>query len=192
MLISALTRILKKTLIIGSRLAPPALGPFWILASSSPPSPVGPPPPGSLVPPTLPWSVIVPPSPQDSTPLAAPRRSVPLAALGSSLQLHLSPLSLQLHPGSLPPPQSPEPWTLPWPSGYLVSPRLIWLSIDALGSTSTCSTVSRPPGVVSPSSIMAPPSIGSAMGCHHDCSLGLVWFLLLRVPSLSTLAPSSI
>ncbi|KAI2644851.1 Zinc metalloprotease ZmpB [Labeo rohita] len=41
----------------------------------------------------------------------------------------------------------------------------LWLSVSASGSTSTCSAaVGRPPGVVSPSSTMAPPSVGSTVG----------------------------
>ncbi|KAI2653768.1 hypothetical protein H4Q32_014108 [Labeo rohita] len=67
------------------------------------------------------------------------------------------------------------------------------LSVSASGSTSTCSAaVSRPPGVVSPSSTMAPPSVGSTVGYHNGCSLGLTWLLLLRVPSVSFLAPPSV
>ncbi|KAL0168397.1 hypothetical protein M9458_036619, partial [Cirrhinus mrigala] len=70
-----------------------------------------------------------------------------------------------------------------------------WLSVSvsASGSTSTCSaTVGRPPGVVSLSSTMTPPSIGSAVGYHHGCGLGLAWLLLLRVPSVFSLAPPSV
>ncbi|KAI2657357.1 DNA-directed RNA polymerase II subunit RPB1 [Labeo rohita] len=51
-----------------------------------------------------------------------------------------------------------------------------WLSVYASGSTSTCSaTIGRPPGVVSPSSTMAPPSIGSALD-----------------PSVSSMVPPSV
>ncbi|KAI2659255.1 Tetratricopeptide repeat protein 37 [Labeo rohita] len=57
--------------------------------------------------------------------------------------LRLGPLDPRLHPGLL-------------------------LSVSTSGSTSTCS-VGWPPGVVSPSSTMAPPSIGSTVGRHHDC-----------------------
>ncbi|KAL1279043.1 hypothetical protein QQF64_025716 [Cirrhinus molitorella] len=47
------------------------------------------------------------------------------------------------------------------------------LSVSASGSTSTCSaTVGRPHGVVSPSSTMAPPSVGSAVGHRHGWDLG--------------------
>ncbi|KAI2651799.1 Tetratricopeptide repeat protein 17 [Labeo rohita] len=54
------------------------------------------------------------------------------------------------------------------------------LSISAsgstTGSTTTCSTtVSRPSRVVSPSSTMALPSIGSTVGHHHGCVLGPAW-----------------
>ncbi|KAL0192002.1 hypothetical protein M9458_010298, partial [Cirrhinus mrigala] len=66
----------------------------------------------------------------------------------------------------------------------------LWLSVSASGSTSTCSAaVGRPPGVVSPSSTMAPPSVGSTVGLHHGCGLGLYRLLLLRVPPVSSLAP---
>ncbi|KAI2656014.1 Intersectin-1 [Labeo rohita] len=65
------------------------------------------------------------------------------------------------------------------------------LSVSTSGSTSTCSAaVGQPPGVVSPSSTMAPLSVGFAVGRHHGCGLGLAW--LLWVPSVSTLAPPSI
>ncbi|KAI2649347.1 Obscurin [Labeo rohita] len=141
----------------------------------APPLPVGPPaPPGSLVPPALPWSVINPPSPQDFTPPAAPRRSIPPALSGSSLlQLRLSPLSLQLNCG---PPDL----------------RLCCLSIGLLlgPPDPLCHPDSRPPGVVSPSSTMASPSVGSAVGRHYGCSLYLTWLLLLRVPSGSSLPPA--
>ncbi|KAL0203392.1 hypothetical protein M9458_001410, partial [Cirrhinus mrigala] len=67
------------------------------------------------------------------------------------------------------------------------------LAVSTLGSTSTCSTaVCRPPGVSSPSSAMAPPSVGPAVGYHNGCGLGLTWLLLLRVPSVSSLAPPSV
>ncbi|KTF81651.1 hypothetical protein cypCar_00038985 [Cyprinus carpio] len=60
-------------------------------------------------------------------------------------------------------------------------------SISASGSSSTCSAaISRTPGVVSPSSTIAPPSIGSTLGCYHGCGLGLTWLLLLlRFPRSS-------
>ncbi len=48
------------------------------------------------------------------------------------------------------------------------------LSVTASGSTTTCSAaVGRPHGVGGHSSIMAPPSVGSSMGHHRDCGLGL-------------------
>ncbi|KAI2655843.1 Chromatin-remodeling ATPase INO80 [Labeo rohita] len=65
------------------------------------------------------------------------------------------------------------------------------LSVSASGSTSTCSAaVGQTPGVISPSSTMAPPSVGSAVDRHHGCGLDLTWLLLHWVPSFSTLAPS--
>ncbi|KAI2653852.1 Chromatin-remodeling ATPase INO80 [Labeo rohita] len=158
------------------------VAPPWLPAPSSPLSPVGPPaPPGSLIPPALPWSVVVPPSPQDSTPLAAPRRSVPPAPLGSSLP----PAPPQSSVGPTPlrtfgfPSRLPEPWDHR-------------LSVFASGSTSTSTSIGRPPGVVSPFSTMAPLSVGSAVDYHHGCGLGLAWLLLLRVPSVSSLAPPSV
>ncbi|KAI2645723.1 Nucleolar protein 9 [Labeo rohita] len=123
--------------------------------------------------------------------LIAPSHQLRWAPL--SLQLHLSPLSLQLRRG---PPEHrlrlgrqslglrlgpPDPLCRPGSS------------VSASGSTSTCSaSVSRPPGVVSPSSTMAPPSVSSTMGYHNGCGLGLTWLLLLRVPSVSSLAPPSV
>ncbi|KAL1249399.1 hypothetical protein QQF64_020404 [Cirrhinus molitorella] len=66
------------------------------------------------------------------------------------------------------------------------------LSVSTSGSTSTCSaTVGRPHGVVSPSSTMAPPSVGSAVGHRHGWDLGSSWFLLLQLPSVFSLAPPS-
>ncbi|KAI2656688.1 ATP-dependent helicase brm [Labeo rohita] len=45
------------------------------------------------------------------------------------------------------------------------------LSVSTSGSTTTCSASVGPPhGVVSPSSTMAPPSIGSTVGLHHGSS----------------------
>ncbi|KAL1259861.1 hypothetical protein QQF64_010438 [Cirrhinus molitorella] len=66
------------------------------------------------------------------------------------------------------------------------------LSVSASGSTTTCSAaVGRPPGVVSPSSTMAPPSVGSTVGRHLGCGLGLTWLLLLQLPPVFSLAPPS-
>ncbi len=58
-------------------------------------------------------------------------------------------------------------------------------------STTTCSSAfGWPPGVVSPSSTMAPPSVGSTVGHRHDRGLGPTWLLLLlQFPSVVTLAP---
>lgn len=65
------------------------------------------------------------------------------------------------------------------------------LSISAPGSSPTCS-VGRPPGVIRPSSAMAPPSISSTMGCIHGCGLSPAWILLLQVPAVFVLAPPSV
>ncbi|KAL0165956.1 hypothetical protein M9458_037800, partial [Cirrhinus mrigala] len=55
------------------------------------------------------------------------------------------------------------------------------LSVSASGSTSACSAAAGlPPGVVSPSSTMDPPSVGFTVGYHHGCGLGLTCLLLLR------------
>ncbi|KAL1268666.1 hypothetical protein QQF64_034029 [Cirrhinus molitorella] len=74
--------------------------------------------------------------------------------------------------------------------------RILGVALDhrlsASGSTSTCSaTVGQPHGVVSPSSTMAPPSIGSAVGYRHSWDLGSPWLLLLQVPPVFSLAPPS-
>ncbi len=67
------------------------------------------------------------------------------------------------------------------------------LSFSTSGSSSTCSAaIGRPPGVVSPSSTTAPPSVGSTVGRHHACGLGPAWLLLLQVPPVLSLAPPSI
>ncbi|KAI2646012.1 Obscurin [Labeo rohita] len=67
------------------------------------------------------------------------------------------------------------------------------LAVSASGSTTACSaSVGRPHGVVSLSSTMAPPSIGSIVGFHHGCGLGLTWLLLLQPPPVTSLAPPSV
>ncbi|KAI2645558.1 Opioid growth factor receptor [Labeo rohita] len=66
------------------------------------------------------------------------------------------------------------------------------LSVSASGSSASGSaSVGRPPRVVSLSSTMAPPSVGSTVGRHHGCGLGLLLLLLLRVPPVPSLAPST-
>ncbi|KAI2656509.1 Accumulation-associated protein [Labeo rohita] len=170
-------------------------------APSSPSSPIGPPaPPGSLVFPAPPWSVVGPSSPQDSVPTAAPRHSVPPALWTSFLPLAQPPSSVAPAPprtfGSPPTPRSPEPRAPPWPSGSSVSP---WI----FGSPSPLGLLRQllrqrlrlrrsPPGVVSLFSTMAPPSVGSTVGRHDGCGLGLAWLLLLRVPPEFSLAPPSV
>ncbi len=63
-----------------------------------------------------------------------------------------------------------------------------WLSVSASGSSTTCSAaVGRPPGVGGHPSSMAPLSIGSTMGHHHDCGQGPAVLLLLWVPPGSSL-----
>ncbi len=105
----------------------------------------------------------------------------------SSLRLCQAPPSLRLHLG----PQSLHCSALAlWILGVALAHRL---SVSASGSTTTCSAaVGRTPGVVSPSSTMTSPSVGSTVGHHHGCGLGPAWLLLLQVPSISSLAPPSI
>ncbi|KTG28004.1 hypothetical protein cypCar_00002736 [Cyprinus carpio] len=90
------------------------------------------------------------------------------------LQLHLGPLSLRLH-GGLPDPRL----CLGRPSHLL-----------CLGPALVC----RPPGVISPSSTMASPSIGSTVGHIHGCDLGPVWLFLrqLQDSPVSVLDPPSV
>ncbi|KAL1279536.1 hypothetical protein QQF64_026209 [Cirrhinus molitorella] len=170
---------------------------LWHLAPSSPSSTIDPlAPPGSLVPTAPLWSVVTLPSPLDSTPPAAPRRSVPPARLDSSFppaqpRSSITPATLRLS-GSLSPPRSQVPPVPPWPFQILCVALDHRLSVSASGSTSTCSaTVGQPHGVVSPSSTMAPPSVGSAVGHRHGWDLGSPWLLLLQLPPVFSLAPPS-
>ncbi len=134
----------------------------WLLAPSSPPWPGSPlAPPGSLRLRLGLASIIR----CLGTPLLRLRlvpSSLRLRQAPSSPQLLLSPLSLRLHRG-------------------LSDPRLCG---GALGSFAT---VGRPPGVVSPSSSMAPPSVGSTVGRRHGCGLGPTWHRMLQVPPGSSL-----
>ncbi|KAI2643082.1 Levansucrase [Labeo rohita] len=92
-----------------------------------------------------------------------------------------SPVGPPAPPGSL---VFPAP---PWSVGVALDLRL---SVSASGSSASGpASVGWPPGVVSPSSTMAPPSVGSTVGHHHGCGLGLPLLLLLRVPPVSSLAP---
>ncbi|KAL0198166.1 hypothetical protein M9458_006706, partial [Cirrhinus mrigala] len=85
----------------------------------------------------------------DSTPLAAPRPSVSLASSGSSIP-------------SAPPSSSVLTSTSAlW---ILLVTLTHWLSVFASVFSATCSDAfGRPPGVISPSSSMAPLSVGSSM-----------------------------
>ncbi|KAI2664127.1 A disintegrin and metalloproteinase with thrombospondin motifs 20 [Labeo rohita] len=139
----------------------------WLLAPSSPPSPIGPPAPlGSLFPPAPPWSVVIHHRLRASLlwlRLVTPSHRLRWAS--PSLQLHFSPLSLR--------PLALRILCVAWTRR---------LSVSASGSTSTCSAaVGRPPEVVSPSSTMAPPSVAFTVGRHHGCGIGLAWLLQLRV-----------
>ncbi len=169
--------------------------PPWLLAPSSPPWPVSPPaPPGSLVPLAPPWSVFDHLPPRASTPPATPRPSDSVRLLlpsGSTLVLCLS--------GSTAAFRIPASGSVAWAICSALALRILpialahRLSVSTSGSTSTCSaTVGRPPGVVSPSSTISPPSVGSTVGRHHGCGLGPAWFLLLQVPHVLSLAPPSV
>ncbi|KAL1278541.1 hypothetical protein QQF64_025214 [Cirrhinus molitorella] len=168
--------------------------PPWLLAPSSPPWPISPPaPPGSLVPPAPPWSVVDHPPLWDSAPPAAPRPSIPSALSGSSFppappQSSVAPApprpsgSPSLH-------RSPVPSVPPWPSGSSPSPWPIGSPSPprAPPPPAPPPSVGRPPGVGGHSSTMAPPSVGSTMGRHLGCGLGLSWLLLLQIPRVSSL-----
>ncbi|KAI2645615.1 Sal-like protein 3 [Labeo rohita] len=159
--------------------APPRLS-----APSSPSSPIGPPaPPGSLVFPAPPWTLFLRLSlslrPTGSVDLLPPSGTAfILCRSGSAADLWISAYA-----------------SVARASGSALALRNLGvaldlrLSVSASGSSASCSaSVGRPPGVVSPSSTMAPPSIGSTVG-HHGCGLGLPLLLLLRVPPVSSLAP---
>ncbi|KAL0168647.1 hypothetical protein M9458_036869, partial [Cirrhinus mrigala] len=81
----------------------------------------------------------------------------------------------------------------PAPPGSLVTPALPWSVVvppsplDSTPPAAPCHSI--PPA---PFLHMALPSVGSTVGRHHSCGLGLAWLLLLRVPSVSTLALPSI
>ncbi len=131
--------------------------PPWLLAPSSPPWPVSPPaPPGSLVPPAPPWSVVDHLPLRDSIPPAAPRPSGSvrlLLSFGSTVAFQI-PASASVAGAIC--------------SALALQILLVALahrfSISASGSTSTCSAaVGQYPGVISPSSTMAPPSIVSTL-----------------------------
>ncbi len=168
--------------------------PPWLLAPSSLPWPICPLASlGSLIPPAPPWSVVDHPAPRYSTPPAAPRPSGSIRLLhpfGSSSVLCRSGSTVAI-------------WITVSASvasticSALV-PRILpvalahRLSVSASGSSTTCSAaVGRPPGVISPSSTMAPPSIGSTVGRHYGCGLGPTWHRLLQAPPDSSLALSS-
>ncbi|KAI2648546.1 Collagen alpha-5(VI) chain [Labeo rohita] len=159
--------------------APPRLS-----TPSSPSSPIGPPaPPGSLVFPAPPWTLflrlrLVTPSHRLCGPPPPSGTAFILCRSGSAADLWISAYaSVARASGSALALQN---------LGVALDLRL---SVSASGSSASCSaSVGRPPGVVSPSSTMAPPSIGSTVG-HHGCGLGLPLLLLLRVPPVSSLAP---
>ncbi len=64
-----------------------------------------------------------------------------------------------------------------------ILPIALALRLSTSGSSTTCSAaIGRPPGVVSHSSSMAPPTVGSTVGRCYGCGLG---------PAVSSLAPPS-
>ncbi|KAI2645827.1 tRNA modification GTPase MnmE [Labeo rohita] len=137
----------------------------------------------STIPPAPPWSVVVPPSPQDSTPLAAPRRSVPPAPSASVCCCSGSAVALRIF--------ASVARALGSALALLILGVALDLRLFVSGSTFSAA-VGPPPGVVSHSSTMAPPSVGSTVDYHRGCDLGLTWLLLLRVPSVSYLAQLSV
>ncbi|KAI2657363.1 Spectrin beta chain, non-erythrocytic 5 [Labeo rohita] len=131
-------------------------------------------PPGSLVPPAPPWAVVaVHPAPWDSTSPALPLPS------GSVRLLHPSDSILVLcHSGSTMASQIHVSVSVTGAICSILALRIFLvtlahrLSVSASGSLVTFSaTIGQTPGVVSPSSPMAPPSIGSFVGRHHGCGL---------------------
>ncbi|KAL0155136.1 hypothetical protein M9458_049399, partial [Cirrhinus mrigala] len=161
------------------------LSPPWLLAPSSPPWPGSPlAPPGSLVRFGLVWTIL-----RLGTPLLRLRLVPP------SLRVHLDPLLSSSTTAS-------RMYTFASVASAIGSTSALQillvtlahrLSVSASGSSTTCSAaVCQPPGVVNPSSSMAPPSIGSTVGRHHGCGMGLTWLLLLQVPPVVFLAPSSV
>ncbi len=169
------------------------VAPPWLPAPSSPPEPVSPPaPPGSLVPPAPPWSVVPLPPPRDYTPLATLRPSGSVGFL-----LPPSSTSVLCRSGFAAAFRSPAYTSVAKASGSALALRIfsltlaLWLSVASSGSTSSA-TIGRPHGVGAHSSTMAPPSVGSSMGHHHDCGLGPTGLLLLQASPISVLAPPSV
>ncbi|XDV14144.1 hypothetical protein PO909_002340, partial [Leuciscus waleckii] len=121
-----------------------------------------------------PWSFVNLPLPQDYTPPASPRPFVPLA------------------PALTPSSSTVALWIIACASvaraiGIAMSLQILSIalarrhSVCTLVSSSTCSaSVSRPPGVINLSSPWA------------GCSLGPTLLLLLQVPPVSSLAPTTI
>ncbi|KAL0148568.1 hypothetical protein M9458_056115 [Cirrhinus mrigala] len=89
-------------------------------------------------------------------------------------------------PGSTAPRRSPVPLGPPDPPHHPGSLALLF----HLGLLHHL--LCPPPGVVSPSSSMAPPSVSSTVGCHHGCVLGPVWLLLLQLFPVLAPAPLSV
>ncbi|XP_058613945.1 uncharacterized protein LOC131528654 [Onychostoma macrolepis] len=180
------------------RLTPPrpvdTAAPSWLLALSSPPWLLSPPSSlGSLVP----WSVI---DPSAASGLHSSGCTLSLRPFSSvRLLLPFGSTLVLCHSGSTAAFRIPASTLVA--GAYcsaldlLILPfaLALRLSISTSGSPTTCSaTVSQPPGVVSHSSTMAPPSVGSTVGRHPGWGLGPSWLLLLQVPPVSTMAHSSI
>ncbi|KAI2649209.1 IgA FC receptor [Labeo rohita] len=161
-------------------------------APSSPSSPIGPPaPPGSLVFPAPPWTLflrlrLVTPSHR----LCGPPSSLWHSLHPLSLRLRRGPSDLRLRLGR----QSlglrlgpPDPRCRPGSSALRLRLGLLRQLLRQ-----RLRLRRSPPGVVSLFSTMAPPSVGSTVGRHDGCGLGLAWLLLLRVPPEFSLAPPSV
>ncbi|KAL0187879.1 hypothetical protein M9458_014978, partial [Cirrhinus mrigala] len=169
--------------------------PLCLLAPSTLPWPGSPLAPlGSPVPPTPPWSGDDHPASRDSTLPAAPCPSGSVRLLylfGSTFVLCRSGSTAD----SLIHVSSSVAGAIDSTSALRILLVTVahQLSISASASSTTCSTViGQTPGVVTPFSSMAPPSVGSTVGRHHGCGLGPVWLLLLQVPAVISLAPPSI
>ncbi|KAL0154071.1 hypothetical protein M9458_050624, partial [Cirrhinus mrigala] len=135
--------------------------------------------------------------PRSSDPAAPPRLSAPSsppspvgppAPLGSLVPL-APPWSVVVPPS----PQDSAPPALPCRS---IPPALLGSSLPPAPPLSSVAPVplrtsGAPPPPRSPEP-WAPPSVGSTVGWHDGCGLGLAWLLLLQVPPEFSLAPPSV
>ncbi len=110
----------------------------------------------------------------------------------SSPQLLLSPLSLWLHRGHLDSHLRLGHRCDLLRLGLRILPVALALRLSISASGSTCSVaIGRPPGVGGHSYSTVPPSVGCTVGRCYGCGLGPAVCLLLRVPPVSSLVPSS-